>query len=92
MKQTKEKLHVSNKYGSNDFYPSEWGDFERYIRVPPVLLDKRTPFNDCPHYSDPRFKEAQTVFGQESTGIRDYVYLFHAKKAPGFIHGDELAH
>jgi hypothetical protein len=74
MKRKEDVFYSYEKFDPDSFSSSIWGDFDGYRRGPSVLLDKKTPFNDCPHYSDPRFKKAQTVFGQETPDIRDYVY------------------
>lgn len=52
----------------------DWFGRSGLDRRPPRTTDRNSPLNLSPHYSDPIWKEAQTLFGREDRSIRDYVY------------------
>lgn len=50
----------------------KWGRYISPYKYP-TTFDKQAILHDYPHYSDDRFKEQQTIFGQEQKGlIYDY--------------------
>jgi len=50
-----------------------YGAYDHGELVDYTETDENAKIHDCPHYTEPRFKEAQTIFGKREKGLH-YVY------------------
>jgi hypothetical protein len=58
------------KWNRDDYYPDyEFGCYERREYSYPSTNNMDAILEDCPHYSDNRFKNDQTIFGKEEKGL-----------------------